>query len=146
MPSLETYHSFYLETAHAVARNFSKAQRLKVGAVIATTDSIISYGYNGTPRGHDNCCEQTLENGELQTLATVVHAEANAVLKLVGKTWGGDPLTLYCTDACCLACAVLIVQARHVYRFVYERPYRDPAGLDFLRASGIDVVHLPDLF
>lgn len=128
----------------------SRCTRLKVGAIIVKDGNIISMGYNGTPKGFDNCCELEVNklnpetgNEEL-TLVTkeeVLHAEANAITKAAKSTYSTDGASLYCTDSCCFGCAKLIVQAG-IIAFFYKRAYRDQSGLELLRKAGVRVVQV----
>lgn len=120
----------------------STAKRLQVGAIIVKDDRVISLGYNGTPSGWDNSCEELI-NGELKTKPEVLHAETNAVAKLAKSTESGDGAALFVTHAPCLDCAKLIYQSgiRSVY---YKTEYRCDAGVNFLRNSLIKVEVIND--
>src|SRR5210317_1743704 len=119
-----------MDTADRFAQ-LSSAERLKVGACVVKDHRIISIGYNGMPAGWDNCCE---ENGE--TKDEVIHAEANAIIKLARDSEGGDGASLFCTHAPCIECAKLIVGTG--IDIVYFRDlYRRDNGLKFLRESGV---------
>lgn len=134
------YDKAYLRMAHTWAE-LSHCNRKKVGALIVRDGRIISDGYNGTPAGFDNCCEN--EQGE--THWYVLHAEANAILKVARSTndcSGGD---LYLTLSPCKDCSKLVLQAG-IKRVVYTNEYKDTAGLDFLKSAGLEVVHIPDPF
>ena len=115
----------------------SYCQRKKVGAIIVRDKMIISDGYNGTPSGFDNCCED--EKGE--TKWDVLHAEANAILKVARSTQSCEGATLYITLSPCKDCSKLIHQSG-IKRVVYLNGYRDDSGLIFLRKAGVEVVHL----
>jgi dCMP deaminase len=117
----------------------SRCKRAKVGAIIVKDRNIISFGYNGTPCGFCNTCED--ENGE--TKNEVIHAEANAILKCA--KWGNscNESTLYITLSPCKDCAKLILQAG-ITRVVYLDDYKDSSGLDFLRESGIEIKKYPN--
>ena len=120
----------------------SYAERKKVGAVIVSeNDQVISQGFNGTPVGFNNCCERKLEDGTLETLPEVLHAEANAITKCAkfGSTTKNG--TLYVTLSPCVNCAKLIIQS-DIKRVVYLEDYRDTEGLDLLRKCGIIVEKL----
>jgi dCMP deaminase len=99
---------------------------------------IISDGFNGTPTGFDNCCED--EEG--LTKWEVLHAEANAILKVASSTQSAKNATLYITLSPCTQCSKLIHQAG-IKRVVYAKTYRDSSGLDFLEKAGVAVKHLP---
>lgn len=117
--------------------NLSHCERKKVGALIVKGNMIISDGYNGTPSGFDNCCED--ENGD--TKWHVLHAEANAILKVASSTQSCRNATLYITLSPCKECSKLIHQAGFS-RLVYAEAYKDTSGLDFLKKTNIDLVHL----
>lgn len=124
----------YLSMASIWATN-SYCKRLSVGALIVKDKMVISDGYNGTPSGFDNVCEDC----EGKTHPFVLHAEANAITKLAkhgGR--GSEGATLYCTHSPCIECAKLIIQAG-IRRVVYGMLYRDDAGLKLLKNAGIEV-------
>lgn len=116
----------------------SYCKRRKVGALIVKDKMIISDGYNGTPSGFENICED--ENNV--TKAYVLHAEANAITKIARSGNSSDGSTLYVTATPCIECAKLIIQAG-IKRVVYSEPYRLQDGLDLLKRAGIDVVYVP---
>jgi dCMP deaminase len=118
----------------------SYCQRKQVGAIIVRDRMIISDGYNGTPSGFENCCED--ENG--LTNWYVLHAEANAILKVARSTQTCDGATLYITLSPCKECSKLIHQSG-IKRVVYQLAYRDTSGVDFLHKAGIQVDHIPEL-
>jgi dCMP deaminase len=124
------------------AAQLSHARRLHVGAVIVKDDSVISYGYNGMPAGWDNNCEDEWlhEDGgtTLKTKPEVLHAESNAIAKLARSNNSGSGADIFVTHAPCLECSKLIYQSG-IRRVFYGEAYRDPAGLDFLQRSGIEV-------
>jgi dCMP deaminase len=109
-----------------------------VGAIIVRDKMIISDGYNGTPSGFENCCED--EEGLTQWF--VLHAEANAILKVAKSTNNSNGATLYLTLSPCQECCKLILQAG-ISRVVYINHYRDTDGVDFLKSAGIEVVQIP---
>ena len=123
----------YLNMAFEWAK-LSKADRKQVGAIIVKESQIISDGFNGTPRGWDNNCED--EFGD--TLPEVLHAESNALLKLSKSTQSGDGATLYLTCSPCFDCAKLIIQAG-IARVVYKEVYRSRAGLILLERAGVEI-------
>lgn len=124
----------FLSMASIWATN-SYCNRLQVGALIVKDKMIISDGYNGTPSGFDNVCEDC----EGKTHPFVLHAEANAITKLAKHGgMGSEGATLYCTHSPCMECAKLIIQAG-IRRVVYGELYRDEAGLKLLRNAGIEV-------
>lgn len=130
------YDVAYLRMAAEWAR-LSHCQRKKVGAIIVKNGMIISDGYNGTPSGFDNCCEDA--NG--LTHWYVLHAEANAITKVAKSTNDANGATLYLTMSPCKDCSKLILQAG-IKRVVYSNAYKDPAGIDFLKEAGVSVVYI----
>ena len=128
----------YLRMADIWAEN-SYCVRRQVGALIVKDKMIISDGYNGTPSGFENICED--EDG--LTKPYVLHAEANAITKIARSGNNSDGATLYVTDEPCIECAKLIIQAG-IRRVVYKREYRLHAGLELLRRAEIEVLHLPE--
>jgi dCMP deaminase len=127
------YDKVYLKMALTWAE-LSHCDRKKVGAIIVKDDAIISDGYNGTPSGFDNCCEN--DNGE--THWYVLHAEANAILKVAKSTNNCSGATLYLTHSPCKDCSKLILQSG-IKRLVFRDKYRDTAGIDFLISAGLEV-------
>lgn len=123
----------YLEMAAIWAKN-SYCTRRQVGAILVKDRMIISDGYNGTPSGFENVCED--ENGV--TKPYVLHAEANAITKVAKSHNSSDGATLYITDSPCMECAKLIIQAG-IRRVVYAREYRIVDGVGLLRRAGIEV-------
>ena len=127
--------------AHIWAEN-SYCERRKVGALIVKDKTIISDGYNGTPAGFENICED--ENGV--TKPYVLHAEANAITKLARSGNNSQDATLYVTDAPCIECSKLIIQAG-IKRVVYAREYRLHDGITLLQQAKIKVEHLnPNIY
>jgi dCMP deaminase len=129
----EKYDAAYLRMA-AEWSKLSHCKRRQVGALIVKGRSIISDGYNGTPSGFENFCED--EEG--YTKWYVLHAEANAILKVASTTQSCEGATLYLTMSPCRECSKLIHQAG-IRRVVYASEYKDPSGLDFLRKAGVEV-------
>lgn len=127
----------YLRMATIWAEN-SYCQRRKVGALIVKDKMIISDGYNGTPSGFENVCED--EN--FLTKPYVLHAEANAITKIARSHNNSEGATLYVTDSPCMECSKLIIQAG-IKRVVYARKYRLTDGLDLLEKAGISLTHIP---
>lgn len=123
----------YIQMAEVWATN-SYCVRRKVGAILVKDRMIISDGYNGTPSGFENVCED--ENGV--TKPYVLHAEANAISKVAKSGNSSEGATLYVTASPCLECAKLIIQAG-ISRVVYKNPYRLSDGVDLLRRAGIEV-------
>jgi dCMP deaminase len=130
-----------MDTAERFAQ-LSSAVRLKVGAVVVKDNRIISIGYNGMPSGWTNECENIIQHSD-DTVTTVtkdevIHAEANAIIKLARDGESGNGASLFCTHAPCIHCAKLIHGAgiKTVY---YRESYRDNLGLDFLEHCNIEV-------
>jgi dCMP deaminase len=129
----------YLRMARIWAEN-SYCQRRKVGALVVKNNMIISDGYNGTPSGFDNVCEDESN----VTKPYVLHAEANAITKLARSNNNSEGATLYITTAPCIECAKLIIQAG-IKRVVYGEKYRLDDGLQLLRKANIEIIYLnPD--
>jgi dCMP deaminase len=156
----QKFIDYYMKIAEATAE-LSVAVRLKVGSIIVKDNSIISYGYNGTPTGWDNNCEyreyfyyghsfgdsaadyfdQTDEDGKryrLKTRPEVLHSESNAIAKVAKSNESSDGAALFCTHAPCLDCAKLIHQAG-INSVYYRNAYRSTDGIEFLEKSGVDV-------
>lgn len=130
------YDKAYLRMAQTWGE-LSHCSRKKVGAIIVKDNAIISDGFNGTPAGFDNCCE----TDEGDTHWYVLHAEANAILKVAKSTNNCAGATLYLTLSPCKDCSKLILQAG-ISRLVYMNHYRDTVGVDFLVSAGIEVVQI----
>ncbi len=126
----------YLRMARIWAEN-SYCERRKVGALIVKEKMIISDGFNGTPSGFENICE----NEEGLTKPYVLHAEANAITKIARSGNNSDGATLYVTDAPCIECAKLIIQAG-IKKVIYGRQYRLTDGEELLKRAGIEVTFL----
>ena len=126
----------YLEMARIWAQN-SYCQRRQVGALVVKEGMIISDGYNGTPSGFENICED--DNGV--TKPYVLHAEANAITKLARSNNNSDGSTIYITASPCIECAKLIIQAG-IRRVVYGEKYRLMDGIELLERAGIEVVYI----
>jgi dCMP deaminase len=146
----------YMDWARRLCQ-LSHAKRLQVGAVIVKDDTVISYGYNGMPAGWDNDCEDRVYANEwtidavewhykdeterpynLKTKPEVLHAESNAIAKLARGHNSGVDADIFITHSPCLDCAKLIYQSG-IKRVFYSQDYRDNAGIEFLRSSGIPV-------
>ncbi|MBF0596722.1 deoxycytidylate deaminase [Faecalibacter rhinopitheci] len=132
------YDKAYLRMALEWAK-LSYCKRKQVGAIIVKDRMIISDGYNGTPSGFENCCEDNKGDTEWY----VLHAEANAILKCAASTQSTKGATLYITMSPCKECSKLILQAG-IERIVYMEKYKDNSGLDFLNKAGIEIIHLPE--
>lgn len=126
----------YLRMARIWAEN-SYCQRRKVGALVVKNKMIISDGYNGTPSGFENQCE---DNNNV-TKPYVLHAEANAITKLARSNNNSDNATLYVTAAPCIECSKLIIQAG-IKRVVYGDKYRLEDGINLLKKANIEVIYL----
>ena len=129
---MEKFDHSYLEMAQIWAQN-SYCKRRKVGALLVKDRMIISDGYNGTPSGFENICE---EDGV--TKPYVLHAEANAITKVAKSGNSSEGATLYVTASPCLECSKLIIQSG-IKRVVYRDEYRLTDGIDLLRRAGIEV-------
>ncbi len=129
----------YLRMARIWAEN-SYCQRRKVGAIIVKNSMIISDGFNGTPSGFENICED--EAGI--TKPYVLHAEANAITKVARSNNSSDGATLYITASPCIECAKLIIQAG-IVRVVFNEVYRITDGIELLRRAGVECCHIADL-
>lgn len=129
----------YLRMARIWSEN-SYCERRKVGAIIVKDKMIISDGYNGTPAGFENVCED--ENG--MTKPFVLHAEANAITKVARSNNSSEGATLYITASPCMECSKLIIQSG-IRRVVFNELYRITDGIDLLERAGIECVHISDL-
>ncbi|PQL91970.1 deoxycytidylate deaminase [Apibacter adventoris] len=118
--------------------NLSYCERKKVGALIVKDRMIISDGYNGTPTGFENICE----DNEGYTKWYVLHAEANAILKVAASTQSCKGATLYVTLSPCRECSKLIHQSG-IKRIVYIHEYSDITGIEFLKNAGVEIEHIP---
>jgi dCMP deaminase len=130
------YDKAYMRMAKEWGK-LSHCERKQVGAIIVKDRMIISDGYNGSPTGFDNCCED--EDG--YTKWYVLHAEANAILKVAASTQSCEGATLYITLSPCKECSKLIHQAG-IKRVVYLEKYKDDSGLKFLEKAGVEIKHL----
>ena len=130
------YDKAYINMAFEWGK-LSHCKRKQVGALIVKERMIISDGFNGAPTGFDNCCEN--ENGETNWM--VLHAEANAILKVAASTQSCKGSTLYITLSPCKDCSKLILQAG-ITRVVYARAYSDLSGVNFLKKAGITVDYI----
>lgn len=132
----ELLDSRYLRMAKIWAEN-SYCRRRQVGAIIVKDSMIISDGFNGTPSGFENICED--EDGH--TKPYVLHAEANAITKVARSNNSSEGATLYVTSSPCIECAKLIIQAG-IKRVVFDEMYRLCDGIDLLRRAGVEILHL----
>jgi len=133
---LNKFDKSYMEMAFVWAKN-SYCERRKVGALIVKDRMIISDGYNGTPAGFENICEED----DNVTKPYVLHAEANAITKVAKSNNSSEGATLYVTDSPCMECSKLIIQSG-IKRVVYAREYRITDGLDLLKRAGVELVRL----
>jgi len=140
--------SLYMDICERIAQ-MSVAQRLQVGSLIVKDDNILSYGWNGTPRGWDNECEytvpelidvesRTITPSQLKTKPEVLHAEMNCISKVAKSTLSSEGSTMFCTHAPCIDCAKFIYQSG-ISSVYYKNDYRSTQGLDFLTKSGVKV-------
>ena len=134
----------YMDTAERFGQ-LSSAKRLKVGAVVVKDHRIISIGYNGTPAGWDNVCEDLVQLSDdtvtTKTKDEVIHAEANAILKRAKSNEGGNGAVLFCTHAPCVECAKLIYGSG-INKVYYKNQYRDDSGLKFLEKCSVKIEHV----
>lgn len=133
------YDKAYLRIAKEWGQ-LSYCKRKQVGAIIVKDRMIISDGYNGTPSGFENCCE----DDEGLTKWYVLHAEANAISKVARSTQSCEGATLYITLSPCKDCSKLIHQSG-IKRVVYHEEYKDCSGIDFLRKAGVEIELITDL-
>jgi len=133
------YDKAYLRLAKSWA-NLSHCVRKKVGAIIVKDGMIISDGFNGTPSGFDNSCE----NVQGETHWYVLHAEANAILKVAKSSNNCKGSTLYVTLSPCKDCSKLILQAG-IKRVVYQNAYKDVSGLEFLKGADVELMQISDI-
>lgn len=128
----------YMRVAESTAK-LSRARRLQVGCVVVKDDTIISEGWNGTPRGFDNNCEYELNDGSLKTKHEVVHAEINVISKIARSTNSSEGATMFLTHSPCYECSKAIIQSgiKTVY---YKESYRDEKPLNFLKEANIEVI------
>ena len=141
---MDKFDKAHMETSEVYGK-LSPAKRLKVGCIIVKEHRIISIGYNGTPSGWNNECEEVSKRGalsgnvlELRTKAEVLHAETNAIAKVARSTESAEGGKLYTTHAPCLECSKLIYQSG-IETVYYRNEYRTDTGLSFLRKSGISI-------
>jgi dCMP deaminase len=129
----------YLQMAQIWAQN-SYCNRRKVGALIVKEKMIISDGYNGTPEGFENICED--ENNK--TKPYVLHAEANAITKVAKSGNNSNGATLYVTTSPCIECSKLIIQSG-IKRVVFNEKYHNTDGLDLLKRAKIEIIHVENI-
>lgn len=139
MNKKERYNTLYMDIAYRVSE-MSHCVRKKVGAIAVKDGRIISMGWNGTPAGWDNCCEDATEDG-LVTKDAVLHAESNLLMKLAQSHESAEGCDIYITCAPCIHCAKLLYQAgmKTVY---FDEIYRTTCGIDFLNECDVEVHHI----
>ena len=135
----EKYDKAYMRMAREWAK-LSHCERKQVGALMVKGRMIISDGFNGAPTGFENCCEDKDGN----TNWYVLHAEANAILKVASSTQSCENATLYITLSPCKECSKLIHQSG-IKRVVYADAYKDTSGLEFLEKAGVELTHLKNV-
>ena len=135
---MSKYDKLFMEIAQKFAE-MSYAQRKKVGALIVKNNSIISDGYNGTPSGYSNVCEDS----DGKTHWYVLHAEANAILKTSSSNQSCKDTTLYVTLSPCKECSKLIIQSG-IKRVIYKEKYRDQSGIDFLGNFNVECIQIDE--
>jgi len=138
-PKQNKYDIAYLRMAREWGK-LSYCERKQVGAIIVKDKMIISDGYNGTPTGFENICE----DDQGATKWYVLHAEANAILKVASSTQSCKGATLYITLSPCKECSKLIHQAG-IKRVVFINAYKDLSGVKFLEKAGVDIIHIPEI-
>lgn len=133
--------SLYLGIAYLYAKQ-SRAVRRKVGACLVTPSGVVLGGYNGTPSGWDNLCEEALPDGSLRTKASTLHAEHNAIIKAAREGVSTEGATIYITTEPCTLCSAMLAQAgilRVVYSEEYSSASQQGSGVDLLIENEIDV-------
>jgi len=133
------YDIAYLKMAQEWSK-LSYCKRKQVGALIVKDKMIISDGYNGTPTGFENVCEDDKNS----TKWYVLHAEANAIMKVASSTQSSKNATLYITMSPCKECSKLVFQSG-IIRVVYNIEYTDKSGINFLKKAGLEIVHIPEI-
>jgi dCMP deaminase len=137
----QKFIDYFMKIAE-ITSSLSTATRLKVGTVIVRENQILATGYNGTPSGWDNTCEDVVWHSDgtrtTKTKPIVIHSESNALMKISRSTESSEGATLFCTHAPCLDCAKLIYQGG-ISSVYYRDTYRETTGLDFLKMSGVKV-------
>ena len=133
------YDIAYLKMAKEWSK-LSYCKRKQVGALIVKDKMIISDGYNGTPTGFENVCEDDKNS----TKWYVLHAEANAIMKVASSTQSSKNATLYITMSPCKECSKLVFQSG-IIRVVYNIEYKDKSGINFLKKAGLEIVHIPEI-
>ncbi len=137
MPDQKKLDTLYMDIAYRIAE-MSYAERKKVGALIVKDGNIIAYGWNGTPTGFDNVCENVMPDGSLVTKDELIHAEQNALAKAAKGVIPVDGATLYVTLSPCWYCSGSIIQSG-IKRVVYHEEYRKPESIAFLDKAKVVV-------
>lgn len=143
MPTIDQRQLKFDKAYLRMAKEWGKlsyCERKQVGAIIVKDRMIISDGYNGTPTGFENICE----DNEGLTKWYVLHAEANAILKVASSTQSCQDATLYITHSPCRECSKLVHQSG-IKRVVYQYPYKDDSGLIFLEKAGVELLQIAEL-
>jgi len=135
MPDQKKLDVLYMDIAYRIA-DMSYAQRKKVGALIVKDGNIIAYGWNGTPTGFDNACENVMPDGSLVTKDELIHAEQNALAKAAKGVIPVNGATLYVTLSPCWYCSGSIIQSG-IKRVVYHEEYRKPESIAFLSKANV---------
>lgn len=138
----ERMDRYFMKVAQLTAE-LSYATRKKVGSVLVKDNRIISIGFNGTPKGFPNACEDAMPDGSLKTKSIVVHAEANALFWCAKNSTVTEGATMYLTLSPCATCALGLIQSG-IKRVVYSEKYRDTAGIDVLIQAGIVVEQMEE--
>lgn len=135
---MEPIDSVYMHTAllHSM---LSKARRKQVGAVLVTNQGVVLTGYNGTPSGYSNTCEDILQDGSLVSKNSVIHAELNCILKAAREGVSVLESTVYVTLSPCVACAAMLAQSG-VKKVIYLEEYRDNTGILLLKDCNVEVL------
>lgn len=137
-------HKSWMNVAKEIALN-SYAQRNKVGAILVKDGNIIAIGYNGTPSGFENKCEESyvheISGVQKRTKREVLHAESNAIAKCARSVYSSKDSDLYVTLSPCFECSKMIIQSG-IKRVFYEEEYRDLSGLELLKKANVDTIKL----
>ena len=129
-------HKTYLRIAIEISK-LSRARRNKVGAIIVKDNNILAYGFNGTPSGFNNCCEEFI-NGKEITKKETIHAEVNSIYKIAKLTQSSEGAIMYITLGTCIECAKAIIQSG-IKEIYYIEEYRDSSGMRLLKEAKIKV-------
>ncbi len=147
------WHIFYIALCNLIAEQLCYAKRSKVGAVIVKDHNIVAYGYNGTPHGFPNICEEEIPdsgaafNTELKRTVTkpeVIHAEINAIAKAARQGIPTKNSILYVSISPCIECAKIIIQSG-ITNVIYEQQYRDVSGIELLKKANVKIISLENI-